>query len=104
MRWQRACCRCSGSLHDGFLDVNAETILLRTPPDVDGSIVLDAIPDDVANDDATLDVLFAGYPILDAIHDVDANLLDANLLLLLLHILPPILVVILFMLMPSMRV
>ena len=55
-------------------------------PALDGSIVdLDAILDDVANDDATLDVLVLGCPILDANHDVDAILLILLLHILLLH-------------------
>ena len=59
VRWQLAYCRCSGCLHDGLLDVDVvETILLRILPDVDGSIVLDAILDDnVATDDASRDGL-----------------------------------------------
>ena len=73
LRRQLACCGCSGSLHAGLLDVgvDVETILLCMPPDAD-----------VSNADAAFDVLLVSYSILDAIHDVDANLLDANLLLL----------------------
>ena len=82
VRWELAYCRCSGFLHDDLLDVDVvETILLCKMLALDGSVIdLDAILEKVANDDATLDVLFVGYPILDASHDVDANLLDAILL------------------------
>ena len=73
MRCQLACCRCSGFLYDGLLDVavDVETILLHIRPVVDGSIVPAAILDDVATDDAIHDGL--ADPALDAIPDVDVN-------------------------------
>ena len=74
LNWQcqLAYCRCSGFVHDDLLNVDVvETILPHNRPDVDGSIVLAAIPYDVAIDDAIRDVLVD--PILDAIPDVNAN-------------------------------
>ena len=70
--WQLACCRCSGVLHDGLLDVDGVETILRKMLDLDDSILRQAaiLLDDVANDDATPDVV--GYPIpdVDASHDV----------------------------------